>query len=86
MAAPIHLLFPREAYLRLLERCAPGTEIYEYLVNGAIERDATGETRVRIFCDELRELKIYQFIETTLPDLPFDRLVFQNGARWWSED
>ena len=82
MTASIHLLFSRAAHARLLKSVDRSLAVYEFLANGIIEKDEAGQERVRVFCDEARERQIYDFIQTTDPNLIFvvDRVVFTDGA------
>ena len=82
MAKSIHLLLPRTAHARLMGGCDRGLPVYEFLANGVIEKDGTGQERVRVFCDEPREQSIREFIKQAQPELIFvvDRVVFADGA------
>ena len=82
----IHVLVPRTEYDRLLERCDRAQAVYEHLVNGIVEKDDKGQEQVRIFCDELREREIYEFIREIDPQIMLfiSRVVFTLGDKQYN--
>ena len=85
-ASIIHLLVPRTAYARLIDQCDPTLPVHEHLVNGIIEKTQDGHQRVRIFCDELQEKQIYDFVQQVHPELVtvIDRMIFTDQS-WCNE-